>query len=232
MRKSDKKGDVNLVLELCVKSIESRSEISHIHPLRPADIGITPMRKTEDWKLLVYAYDEEFNTPINNMWILSGNGGPPFIAITGQVLRKNVRISSSDWIHDFAPKLELGEYFVVEIPKGNETIKEAWELVKKAEEAFMSWNDKGVYANCREVGYLLNRVLRNKLGGKNFDYKERWGRAYSMFKQLASLHLHLEQLKQSKKYGVEDVKISRIDAEHLLLITKALIKYAEGLLRK
>lgn len=104
--------------------------------------------------------------------------------------------------------------------------------MEKAEECFRRWDIKGIYANCREAGHLLNGIVKEKFGKDNFNYKERWGRTYSRFEHLLSLGLHLEQLKQGQQYPAECVKISKSDAEHVLMVTKLLIKYAEELLKE
>jgi len=232
-RKEDRKGDVKLTLNLNVKTVDSRAVISHVHEVEPEKIGLEPVkvyagRETTNWRILIYAYTPKYSSDRINKWILSGCERPVFLAIFEQPLKKEIRIPSTDWIHDYAPKLGLGEYFIVEIPKGKRVIGEAWSYVEKAEECFRRWNTKGVYANCREVGYLLDRIIKEKFGKDSFNYKERWGRAYARFEHLASLDLHLEQLKQ--KYMTEDVKIDKDDAEHILIVTKLLIKYAEELL--
>ena len=237
-RMVDKKGDVWLTLHLKVKTIESRAVISHVREIEPQKIGLKPVevytsrKDTKDWRILVSIYDPEFSPNRTNQWILSGNGRPIFLAITEQTLNKKTRIPSIDWIYDYAPKLGLGEYFIVEIPKGKEIIKETWSYVEKAEECFRRWDTKGVYANCREVGYLLDRIVKEKFGKDSFNYRERWGRAYGRFEHLASLDLHLENLKQTQRYVPEDVKIGKNDAEHILTVTKLLIKYAEELVEE
>jgi len=234
-RMEDRKGDVKLTLNLNVKTVDSRAVISHVHETEPQKIGLKPVevyagRNTTDWSVLIYAYTSEYSSHRTNKWILSGNGRPVFIAISEQPLKKEIEIPSSYWIHDYAPKLELGEYFIVEIPKGKGVIGGAWSYVEKAEGCFRRWDTKGVYANCREVGYLLDRIVKEKFGKDSFNYRERWGRAYSRFEHLASLDLHLEQLKQKQQYITEDVKIGKDDAEHILIVTKLLIKYVEELL--
>ncbi len=232
-RMEDRKGDVKLSLNLIVKIVHSRTVISHVHEIKPEDIGLESLeiyagRKTRDWNFLVYAYDPEYSSRTNK-WLLSSDGKPIFLTIYEQSLKGTVRIPSTDWIHDYAPKLELGEYFIVEMPKGKEIIKEAWRYIEKAEECFRRWDTKGVYANCREVGYLLDRIIKEKFGKDNFNYKERWGRAYGRFEHLTSLDLHLEQLKQKQQYMLEEIKIGKDDAEHILTVTKLLTKYAEEL---
>jgi hypothetical protein len=239
-RMENKKHDVILVLNLNIKSIDSRAVISYVHELKSnavithtntiPTLGTDSGKSTRDWYFLVYAYDSDYTSTNSSRWILSGNGGAPFLAVSMQQLKKEITIPSSDWIYDYAPKLGLGEYFIVEIPKEDKVIEEAWNLIERAEEAFRRWDTKGVYANCREVGHLLDGIVKEKFGKDGFNYKERWGRAYGKFEHLASLDLHLEELRQKGRYIPEEVKINKDDAEHVLIATKLLIKYAEELI--
>jgi len=257
-RKEDRKGDVNLTLILNVKTINSMALISHVHGIRPEAIGLAPIKipvrgGTAEGGLLVYAYDPEYSSPAANKWLLSGNGSNVFLGISEQTLKGTIRIPSADWIHDYAPKLGLGEYFVVEIPKGRKVIKEAWSYVEKAEESFRMWDIKGVYANCREAGNLLSKVMEKEFGKESFAYNERWGRAYlQFFNYLVSLGLHLEEMegksweelikklpegfphpKRYADYPDEELKrFGKPDAEYVLTVTKLLIKYAEELLEE
>lgn len=257
-RKEDRKGDVNLTLILNVKTINSIALISHVHEIDPKNIGLKPIeilerRGTVEGSLLVYAHDPEYSSPTTNMWILSGSGSPAFLGISEQTLKESIRIPSADWIHDYAPKLGLGEYFVVEIPKGREVIKEAWSYVEKAEESFRMWDIKSVYANCREAGNRLAKVMEKEFGKESFAYNERWGRAYlQFFNYLVSLGLHLEEMEgksweelikklpegfpHPKRYadypGEELKRFGKPDAEYVLTVTKLLIKYAEELLEE
>ncbi len=151
-----------------------------------------------------------------------------FLDVREEPIEVKVRIPAQDWIHDFAPKLGLGEYFVVELPKDG-VIKEAWDYVKEAEECYRNWDSKGACANCREAGSLLDRKIGEKFGKDNPVYKEKWGRFYSSFKHLASLDLHIEDI--SRKLAPEErIKIGKSDIETLLIITRALVKYAGSLL--
>ncbi len=231
-RVANKKGDVILTLDVIVKVITNRAVISHIYEIKPEDINLPSIEVlgTRNWGLLVYTSTPDYYPYRTDQWILSGDNSPIFLTISEQVLIKNVKISSSDWIHDYAPKLGLGEYFVVEIPKGKKQIEEAWNYAKKAEECFRRWDIRGVFANCREVGYLLDRIVKEKFGKNSFNYKERWGRAYGKFEHLASLGLHIEEIRQKQQYATEDIEISRNDAELILIMSKLLIKYAEELL--
>lgn len=242
-RMMNRKGDVILNLILNVMSIDNKARTSFIHEINPKEIGIekkeifTETGKTSDWYILAYASVPNFSPSRQNRWILSGDGTPIFLDIKGQTLKKRIEIGSADWLHDYAPNLGLGEYFIIEIPKGMKLIKDAWVYVENAEKCFMNWDTKGVYANCRECGNLLDRILKGKLGKDSFAYKERWGRTYKRFKNmsfsdLASLDLHLEDIRKSQRYILEDIKIDKSDVEHILIVTKALIKYAEQLLKK
>ena len=233
-RMANKKGDVKLNLCLNVKYLQSRAEISESFLIDPKEIGLPEIsiptsRRYESGKIVAYAYDPDFSSSYTNRWIISGSGSPVFLEIREQLLKKDVRIPSTDWIHDYAPKLEIGEYFVVEIPKGEKVIEEAWDYVEKAEECFRTWDTKGVFANCREVGKLLDKIVSNKF--KNSPAIKKWKRAIGKFEYSASLDLHVEEIsKKEKPEG--DIKIGKAEAEHILIITKALIKYAEELLKE
>jgi len=232
-RTADKKGDVKLNLCLNVKYLQSRAEISQTFPVDPKKLGLreilVPTSKgMKPGEIIVYAYDPKFSTGRENQWIISGMGSHVFLRVGEQLLKKDVRIHSSDWIHDYAPKLGMGEYFVVEIPKGEKVIEEAWSYVEKAEECFRIWDTKGVFANCREVGKLLNKIISNKF--KNSPTIKKWKRAIGKFNYLASLDLHVEDIKEESPEGY--IKIGKPEAEHILIITKALIKYAEEILKE
>jgi len=225
-RLSDIKRRVILNLELHVTFLVSRTLISHLH-LTNEKVVLPGNR--EGYRV-VFAYSPDYASQYNNLWVLSATGGPSFLDVEKIVKTARIEVSESDWIYDFVPKLGLGEYFIVEIPRGGDVIREAWSYVEKAEEAFRRWDSKSVYAYCREAGKLLDRVIKERFGENSFVYKERWGRAYANFERLASLDLHIEDIKQ--RYKAEEIKIGRADCEYLLTLTKLLIKFAEELLRE
>ncbi|MCW3132422.1 MAG: hypothetical protein N2V73_06880 [Candidatus Methanospirare jalkutatii] len=233
-RGADRKKNVNFILNLIVKYIHSRAVISPSYLINPEEIGLNKIqvstsRGEEKGEIIVYVSDDKFRTSYTNRWIISGDGGPVFLEVREQLLKKDVTISSVDWIYDYVPKFGMGEYFIIEIPKGEKIIKEAWDYVEKAEECFRTWDTKGVFANCREVGELLDKTISNKF--KNSPTIKKWKRAIGKFEYSASLDLHVEEIsKKEKPEG--DIKIGRAEAEHILIITKALIKYAEELLKE
>jgi len=231
-RMADRKRDVNLTLNLNVKIIGSRAKISHLHQIDSqrtrlplVDIITSKGRKTTG-NIIAYAHDPDFSTNYSNLWVISGDGKPIFLSVNEISIRKEgVRIPVTDWIHDFAPKLELGEFFVVEIPKGK-ILKKAWGYVEKAEESSRQWNTKGVYAHCREAGNVLNGAIRKKF--RNDPVMKKWKRAIEKFNKLTSLDLHEEGIKEEEPKG--EIFIGRPETEHILIVTKALVKYAEELL--
>ena len=256
-RGADRKKNVNFILNLIIKYIHSRAVISPSYLIDPKDIGLNKIqvstsRGEEKGEIIVYASDDEFCTSHTNRWIISGDGGPVFLEVKEQLLKKDVTISSVDWIYDYVPKFGMGEYFIIEIPKGEKIIKEAWDYVEKAEKCFREWYIEGVCDNCREAGVVLNKKMKKEFGENSFTYNERWGRAYlRFFNFLVSLGLHLEDMKgknwmelikslpkdfpHPKRYAdypADEIRLGKVDAEHILIVTKLLIKYAEELLRE
>jgi len=232
-RIGNKKHDIFLTLNLNVRIIVSRARISTFHQIDPNEMRIPKQVKVASYgrrnegMILAYGSDSQFSTDYNNLWILSGDGNPVFLTVANQTIRKEgVRIPSVDWIHDFAPKLGLGEYFIVEIPKGKNLIKEAWDYIEKAEECYGNWNTKGAYANCREVGHLLERIIKDKF--RDDPVIKKWKRAIDKFEPLTSMDLHEEDIKNQKPMG--KITVGRPETEYILIVTKALIKYTEELL--
>jgi hypothetical protein len=237
-RKEDKKGDVNLLLNIKVGCITTNSVVSTIRLVDPSELSLrankvmTTEGFKEGWKTLVWSYEPQFSTQQTNGYIISGSGSPIFIRTIEQNIKKEIRIPSADWVHDYAPKFGLGEYFIIEIPKGKKTIERAWGYIESAEECRLTWNTKGVFANCREAGSLLDETIKRKFGKESFTYSVKWNRAYDRFNDLSSLDLHLEDIRKSTKYSADDVIINQFDAEYLLIQAKSLIKYVEELIRQ
>ena len=237
-RGADRLRSARFILKLNAKLVSSHAVIFPLFSGEPKELIGRPVqvytsRGSEKATMLFTAYDEKYDSQYTNRWIISGTYGPVFLRIVEHELKPyTVEIAAPKWIHDFLPALRLGEYFTVEIPKPKGIIKEAWDCVTKAEECFRLWNTKGVYANCREAGYRLDATLKQSLGKDSFAYKERWGRMYARFEHLASLDLHLEQIRARGRYSLDEVRVGRADAEQVLVTTKVLVKYAEELLKE
>lgn len=135
-------------------------------------------------------------------------------------------IEQSYWVKNILPALNFGEYFIIEIPKGNKLVKEAWAYIEKADNCYKNWDTKGAYANCREVGVLLDRIIKEKLSGN--PIMKKWKRTIEKFNYMSSLNLHIEEITNEEPKGI--VEINKNDTEHIIIVTKALLKYAEELL--
>lgn len=227
------KKAVDLSLELNVRFIVSNLMVANYYEV---DIGKTLLAQNihrdllnKNATLVLSAYNPDFTSNKLNGWILSGNYGPTFANVTTRKVETPCHISADDWIHEFLPKFGLGERVVFEVPL-NSTSQSILGYLSKAEEAYGRWDTKSVYANCREIGTHLDDNIKNKFGVDSFVYKELWGRAYANFSHMASLDLHIEDIK--KKYTGNDVSIGRLDAEQVINRTKTLIKYATELLER
>lgn len=140
---------------------------------------------------------------------------------TSYVQLHDVKIPQSHWIKNILPSLYYLKYVLVELPEENKIIRNAWNYIEKAENAFMRWDIKGVFAYCREAGDFLENVIKEKFEKDDTSYRERWGRFYKGFNHWSSLDLHRVHSK---------IEAKKSDAEHLIFVTKSLIRYAEELL--
>jgi hypothetical protein len=137
-----------------------------------------------------------------------------------------VDVPQSHWVGKVLPGLGTNKYFLVEVPVQNQHFAPAWALIEQAEQAFGRWDTKAVFAHCREAGVALSNFIEKHHNGDSFLKDERWQRAFNHF---ASLNLHLEEKKSDGKHSPDLVNMDKMDAECLLIVTKALAKYAEEL---
>lgn len=140
-------------------------------------------------------------------------------------------VPQSQWIEKVNNNLGFLEYFLIEFPKGKKTIPEIWKKLDEAETNFNQFDVSALFVKCREIGSALDNFLKKSLGSKSFAFKERWRRSYNKFSHYCSLPLHLEDIKgKANNYSIEEMKVLKHDCEHVLLLTKSLMKYAEELL--
>ena len=149
-------------------------------------------------------------------------------SIENSYVQMGFEIEQSYWVKNILPALNYSEYFLIEIPKGDKLINEAWAYVVKADGCYERWDTKGVFANCREMGSLLDRIVKEKLSNDPNIIK--WERSFSKFDHFVSLFLHVEDVKGNKPNG--DIIVNKNDSEHILINSKVLLKYAENLLRE
>ncbi len=104
LRAKNPKGDVILKLEIFVKTLNSRTNLSNLNLFDMKGSQGFP----EGSKGVFYQYQPKFYTSQTNMWILSGDGSPTFIEIKNNHFIDRVTIRSSDWIHDYCPVFQIG----------------------------------------------------------------------------------------------------------------------------
>ncbi len=140
------------------------------------------------------------------------------------------QIPRSTWMETILPQLREPTYELVELPLRRGRISEAVDYLKAAEAAYDRWDTKSVCVHCREMATALDNAIKLALSSDKFTVEERWGRAFERFNNLASLDLHLEDIKKKSSLDASQVHIERYDAEFVLLSAKTLITYAAHLL--
>lgn len=115
--KRDKNPKHNVVfnLQLRIKLIYSRVRLANVKPVDPQSLGMP--RKVGPSKILTYENRHDWSTTYQNLWVLSGEGGPVFLSIQDVKHKIQHEIASSEWVYDFAPALELGKFLVIDIPQ-------------------------------------------------------------------------------------------------------------------
>ena len=127
------------------------------------------------------------------------------------------------------PALGASRFFMVEIPESGTIPEGAREHLEAAEHAFGFWQRKSVFGHCRELGELLDAAVRRQFEKGEFPL-EKWTRAYKEYSHLCSIGLHEEDFKAQFQTGT--VEITKSDAALVLLMSKALLKYASEVLSR
>ncbi|MFZ2412549.1 MAG: hypothetical protein WAW23_13335 [Candidatus Methanoperedens sp.] len=160
LRTKNLKGDVILNLDIFVKTLNSRTNISNLNLFEMKGAQGFP----EGSKGVYYRYQSKFSTSQTNMWILSGDGSPTFIEIKNNNFKNKVVIRSSDWIHDYCPVFQIGkfsvfEYLLPDYAEGSgsieERLNESINAIKRMEENMIKGDWNGVIEDSRAVWELL-----------------------------------------------------------------------------
>ncbi|MEN4006200.1 MAG: hypothetical protein PQ964_02380, partial [Methanobacteriaceae archaeon] len=117
LRTKNPKGDVILTIDLFVKTIISKTNLSYMFLMEKGAGVKTPYQLPERYKNAIpvfYQYQYPLSTSRPDMWILSGNSGPTFIELRNNNFKNKVTISSSDWIHDYCPVFQIGKFSIFE----------------------------------------------------------------------------------------------------------------------
>jgi hypothetical protein len=136
LREKNPKGDVILSMDFFVKTLYSRTNLSHISS-QQADMGI-----------------------------LSGDvrgGKATFIEIQNRYFKEKVTIPSSDWINDYCPVFKIGKFIVFEcwlpdvVGSGDiaKKLEKSIDAIKKMEEDLIKGEWNQVIEDSRAVGELL-----------------------------------------------------------------------------
>lgn len=144
-----------------------------------------------------------------------------------------VTVPRSHWTDNVYPDLGGREVFVVEIPKGEQSITDAWSKIEDAKNAYQNWNKEGAAIACREAADEIDRAMKEHLDEESCTYKERWYRAFEGVKDQASLAGHLGRIRDKASCErPEELRVGQADLECLIIRTQSLLKYAEALLRE
>lgn len=144
-----------------------------------------------------------------------------------------IDVPRSHWTDNVYPALGGRNVFVIEIPKGKQSIESAWSKIEDAKDAYQNWNQEGASIACREAADAMDRTVREHYGSESCVYEQRWRRAYNGVEHQASFAGHFQQIKsEANCERPEELRVAQADLECLIIRTQSLLKYAEALLRE
>lgn len=163
LRQKNKKGNVDFIIDLFIKTLVSDVVIS---PITDAGVsgGAWNDIERQGKRPIAYKSSGDFSPSYSNMWILSGNGSPIFIKTIDNNIKTSKSIPSSDWIHDYCPVFQIGkfsvfEYLLPEYKEGSgsieERLNESINAIKRMEENMIKGDWNGVIEDSRAVWELL-----------------------------------------------------------------------------
>jgi hypothetical protein len=145
----------------------------------------------------------------------------------------DVTIPRSHWTDNLYPDLGGREVFVIEIPKGKQSIEAAWTKIDHAKDAYQNWNQEGASIACREAADAMDRAVREHYGSDSCVYEHRWQNAYDGVEAQSSFAGHFQEIKEEANCErPEELQVGQADLECLIIRTQSLLKYAEALLRE
>ena len=131
-RKKDPKGDVLLTAEITLIYLLNNMDVAFIREYKAKDWLFNADQKKsiiesigadkDDASFLLYSYPKsEFRQINSNLHLLSADIDYAYISVNHITEVLDINIKSSDWVNDFLPRLRMGEYEIIEIPRINET---------------------------------------------------------------------------------------------------------------
>jgi hypothetical protein len=233
LRTENPKSDVILNLDIFVKTLISKANLSHMFFLKELDFSYKLPNPYEKAMPIFYKYQSKLPERYVDMWILSGNGSPTFIEIKNSNFKKEVIIRSSDWIHDYCSVFQIGrfsvfEYLMPDYTEGSGSVEErlnkSINAIRNMEKNMIKaeWNQ--VIADSRAVWELLrnqdeikglfrrdgytDEAVNDLFGYKDSNGTNHHGCFNNLF-NFASKFIH----KLDKKKEVQpDIKASKEDA--------------------
>jgi len=185
-------------------------------------------------KPVIYDFSNKTHRRYNDLWVVSGDGSSVFLEINEQTFPKEVRISASDWIHDYCPIFDFGRFIVFELPI-LEKVSESGTFEKKINSAITSLKDmeqnmrEGEWNSVMIYSRDISELFRYEEGIKDiFERSHCGGKAYENFKnsllelfEFAAKFHH--KLDKDRKTLLPKVKASKEDAYLIYTLSVAIV---------
>jgi len=237
LREKNPKGDVILSMDFFVKTLCSRTNLSHMFYIEPTSGEKIPYQlpeKYKDAKPVFYHYQKPLSSQQADMWILSGNGKPTFIEIQNHYSnKKKVTIPSSDWINDYCPVFKIGKFIVFEcwlpdvVGSGDiaEMLKGSIDAIKKMEEDLIKGEWNQVIEDSRAVWELLknqDEIIKNLITGDGYPKEasdDLNGSLQKLFDYSSKFHHKLDK----EKKIMPEIKASKEDAYLIYSVSMSIV---------
>ncbi|MBU2594984.1 MAG: hypothetical protein KKG02_10655 [Candidatus Edwardsbacteria bacterium] len=218
-RNNNKKGDVELKLDIYIKTLHSKTTLSCFTKLSEE---MPVLSKRQKGEFILYNYDSNFRSSNEDMWVLSGKGGSVFLEQSTFNQKSEIIISSSDWVHDFCPVFNIGnfvvfEFFTPEFVKGSGTMAERLNGAIKALQDMKEEIIKGDWNSVIEKSRGVFELLRNKAEVKDLLEKDGYtAEAISnidqSFQSLFNLSSKFHHKEDQGKNIMPDIRAAKEDA--------------------
>lgn len=236
LRTTNRKGDVSLTIDLFVKTIISKTSLSHMFLIERSAGGKVPYQLPESYKNAMpvfYQYQDRFSTSRTNMWILSGDGGSTFIEIRNNNFKVSVPIRSSDWIHDYCPVFQIGrfsvfEYLLPDYIEGSgsieERLNESINAIQKMEQNILKGEWNGVIEDSRAVWELIRNQEEIKDLLRRDGYTEEASKDLNeSIKKLFDYSSKFHHREDKGKKIMPEIKASKEDAYLMYAISMTVV---------
>ncbi len=224
-RSKNSPGNVDLVLKMNIKMIQSNVNISYLKQINFEKLGLKNPLDLKNAQLIIHEYSSNFN-PGNDtsMWIFSGNVSPAFMKIQNFKISINISIPSSDWVNDFCPIYNVGDFLIYELPlleipntksDLDEKLKRAIEAINNMKKHIINGDWKEVIKSSRPIWELTRNeaAIKNCLitSGYNEEVYNAFNSTINGLFKFSSKFIH--ELKLGKSQALlKEVNVSKEDA--------------------